>query len=300
VVASVTVPATPSHAASTTWSARADQALKAAEPYSGNEPFTNAYLARARATRFGWNDPMAKVYLGRVLAEQRTDGGWGTLHDGFAKSHAVSTAEHVGPMLIEAWKAGRVTTVRMSKVADFLLGLPRTKVELGSYDGAFVAPNSVDKGPWIHNISQAVGLYLKEFRAASGGQYRAKDIDHAVTLITRAEVATYNSQWRSWTYREDVPKVLNDADHNALSVHAMLKLWAPTGVHAKAYLDKPPYPNWGPSTAPLAFVRLNHQRGPAEFDKFYAAVPGSGMSAQVKTTRYAQLACFAALNWRAS
>lgn len=278
------------------WAARADQALKAAEPYAGDEPFTNAYLARARAIRHGWNDPMAKVYLGRVLAQQREDGGWGTLHDHFAKSHAITVADHVGPMLLDAWRAGRVSTGRVQRAVDFLLRLPRTKVELGTYDGAFVAPNSVDRGPWIHNISQATGLFLANFSSLS--KYRAPEIRHATTLITRAEVATYRSSWRSWTYREDKPTVLNDADHNALSVHAMLRLHPPTGGHAKGYLDRPPYPDWGPATAPLGFVRLNHAKAATEYDRFFAAIPGMGLSDQVKATRYAQLAYWSAQNWR--
>lgn len=70
----------------------------------------------------GWSDPNGDKYLKRVLALQHTDGGWSpsvSTADLGKESQIVSTGDHVGPLILQAYQKGKVPRSVIQRAVDF-------------------------------------------------------------------------------------------------------------------------------------------------------------------------------------
>lgn len=294
-VAVVVVPSPPVQAATRAeqWRARAETALARFEQVktSSETPHALAYAAQVYAwlSPQGWQDPTARAYLAQVRAERNPDGGYGL---GFAydfgsdgtvnpanTTYSVTIADHVGPTILDAYRAGVVDRSEVKTLVDLLMSTPRI-VNANSPYGQCVAysRSQNDNLAWacIHNVSAGVARFLVDANAAGVG---AGGLQKLVVDISRREIFAYlpvadDGRQAWWRYGDS--RALNDADHNAYSAESVYYLAYHIGREA-AYQHM--VTRWQDnSAAPLAHMRL-------------VALPGGpgSMSADGSTTLWCVL-----------
>lgn len=244
------------------WRARAEAAITAfvAQDDGQQTAFAYAYVTQAIAWLYGWNDPRAATYLDKVYSLRNPDGGWGL---GYAwdfggdstvnpanTTYSVTLAGHVGPMLLEAYRAGKVPREDVKKVVDLLMSTPRVTA-YGTTTGQCVAysRSGNDSAFCVHNVNAGVGWFLTKANQAGVG---ATGLNKLVVDIVRREVAYYIPATMWWKYKDTASG--NDADHNSYSGETMYDLVPQLGGEvawnhmANAFNDN--------ANAPVAHVRL--------------------------------------------
>lgn len=221
------------------WRALAVQALADfADVDAGTEAaHAYAYVAGARARLYGWQDPQVAGYLTKLRSLQKPDGGYGlnVAHDfggngsvnPSTTTYSVTLAGHVGPVLLDGFRAGAVPYAEVKQVVDLLMTTPRIS-SANSGLGQCVAysrhANDVQAALCTHNVNAGVARFLLDATAAGVG---AGGLHALAVDITRREVAAYIASTRWWRYM-DTPS-LQDTDHNSYSAESLYELAYPVG-----------------------------------------------------------------------
>jgi hypothetical protein len=257
------------------WRARALAAVTHFETHdqNGETAFAYAYMTQAIAWLYGWDDPRVGDYLAKVYSRRNPDGGWGLpyaldwLADGSVNpattTYTVTLAGHVGPMLIEGYKAGKVPYADVKKVVDLLMSTPRVTYDTtrGQCLGYSRVPS--DAQFCVHNVNAGAAWFLTKANEAG---VQAQGLTTLVGDIIRRETATYivgpytvgNRTVVSWWKYKDTTS-LNDTDHNSYSAASMYDLVPYIGQAAvwnhmnNALADN--------DVAPLAHIRLSGLSG---------------------------------------
>lgn len=272
VLATLVTPPAPAAAAtrSDEWRARAEAALARFEATktSSETPHALAYVAQVHAwlSPQGWQDPTARDYLDQVRAKRNPDGGYGLGFtydfggDGTVNpantTYSVTIADHVGPTILDAFRAGVVDRAEVKTLVDLLMSTPRIQSANSAYGQCVAYSRSVyDNQSWacIHNVNAGVARFLIDANAAGVG---AGGLQKLVVDISRREVFSYQPEIEGrlawWRYADT--RSLNDADHNAYSAESVYYLAHHVGREAAyqhmvtAHSDN--------SAAPLAHMRL--------------------------------------------
>ena len=226
-----------------TWAQIADDAIAAFELADDGEqvPYAYAYLIRGIARRSGWEDPRITTYLEKLYGFRNPDGGWG-LNREFTSpgaslnpadtTYSITLSDHVGPTLIEAYRAGReeVVLADIATLVDLLMTTQFGTFAIGKAIAyARVATNNVSTGNNrdVHNVNASAALFLLQANAA-GVTYTG--LDKRVVSMTRREVAAYGESTAWWPYRGTLSA--SDTDHTALQAEAMWTLAYPLGTEA--------------------------------------------------------------------
>lgn len=222
----------PSPVSNAVWRQQAARALDLAErsaATNGVNPYAIANMARASARLRGWADPATKTYLSQVLALQHADGGWGieqpvdAFGDGTINpadtTYTITTADHIGPLLLEAYAQGLVDREVLVRARDSLLTTPRvnaaTSTCVAYSRSPFDSPDAA--GYCVNNVNAATGWFLT--RLAEIGIDTDGQRELAQQIIDYDASQQLVAHW--WPYRDTVP-YRQDADHNALNVEVHL------------------------------------------------------------------------------
>lgn len=300
------------------WRLRAETAVAAFEAADtgAGAAFEYAYMASAVARLNGWADPRVTTYLDRVYALANPDGGYGLgyAYDAFGDgtvnpattTYTITLAGHVGPVLLEGYRAGVVPAVKVQTVVDLLMSTNQLNTSAGkcvAYSRSSNDAGSTHLAYCVHNVNATVGAFLLDAYVAG---FQAPGQMRLIGDITRREVAAYLTTQVWWPYMDTA--ALQDTDHNSASAEAMYALAPAIGHYvvynhmAKALADNP--------FSPIAHMRLAGlapqpaavlpdgtslwcQMGDAwlaEFDAFVANPPAP------TGVRYAQAAYYASRN----
>lgn len=254
------------------WRTRAEAAL--ARFVAGDDDkqtaFAYAYATQSAAWLYGWDDARVDALLAKVYARRNPDGGWGLpyawdwLADGSVNppttTYTVTIAGHVGPMLLEAYKAGKVPQADVKKLVDLIMSTPRV-TSYGTDRGQCVGYSRVpsDAQYCVHNVNAGAAWFLTKANEAG---VQAQGLTTLVVDIIRRETAHYivgpfTANGRTvvswWKYKDTAS--LNDTDHNSYQAAAMYDL-VPYLGQATVWNHMNNALSDNPESAPLAHIRL--------------------------------------------
>ena len=223
------------------WQARALDAFSRFEAADdGHEiPHTYAFAAQTRAWMYGWGDPQAVAYLDKVRSLRNPDGGWGL---GYAydfagngtinpptTTYTVTLADHVGPVLLDAYKHGAATVAEVKAIVTLIMRMPRIH-DAGEMYGQCIAysnsPLDSGAGMCTHNVNAGAAQFLLDTNAAGVG---TTGLMAYVVSATRRETASYREGDHWWKYMDSMGIAQQDADHNSYMAETMYTLAYPIG-----------------------------------------------------------------------
>ena len=231
----VTVGSSPAAAdRSDDWGALADQAITTFEAAdAGNEtPHSYAYIMGAIARRHGWQDPRIQTYLAKLYGLRNPDGGWGLnfpydkFNDGTINpantTYTVTLADHVGPVLLDAYVAGIVPASDVSTITNLIL---TTQTATWTTAGRCVAysrsPNDAvnpSNGRCTYNVNALAAMFLQ---MANGKGFVATGLNRRVSDISKNVINGFNYKTLWWPWYTAVGSALQDTDHNAAMAEAL-------------------------------------------------------------------------------
>lgn len=253
-----------------TWRTLAETALDRYETIAGPGETAHAVAFSAQAHAWlspdGWANPTALARLDRVRGMRNPDGGWGVpfgydfAADGSVNppstTYTVTLSDHVGPVLVDAYRHGAASRAEVKAVVDMLMAMPRIQSANSIYGQCVAyskAPADQNPGYAVHNVNASVGRFLSDTNAAGVG---AGGLAKLVVDITRRETFAYqpliDGRQAWWRYMDT--RALNDADHNSFAGESMYYLCYPIGREAvyqhmaTAWADN--------AQAPIAHMRL--------------------------------------------
>lgn len=223
--------------------------------------FTLAFAAQSTAwlSPDGWQDPAALAYLDRVYATANPDGGYGLGYaydahgDGTVNpattTYVVTLAGHVGPVLLDGYRAGVVPRAKVQTVFDLVATAPRIDTSAGRCVAYSRSSNDAKAGLCVHNVNAGAAAFLLD-----AGRDGFAVPWWLVQGIVKRELSAYNATTRYWPYRDNMSPDPQDADHNSYTVEAMYPLAYPVGYSA-AYVMMTAEPDTDPAT-PIVGMRL--------------------------------------------
>ncbi|GLW32281.1 hypothetical protein [Actinoplanes regularis] len=260
----------PTPAAGDTEPTRADQwrtiAQRALDRYTAIQGSTTqqamalSYAAQSSAwlSADGWQDPVAQAYLQRLYMLRNPDGGWGlgaaydAHQDGSinasSTTYVVTLAGHVGPTLLDAWRAGIVPRADVQTVVDLIVTAPRIDTTTGRCVAYSRAAADAKTGLCVHNVSAGAGAFL--FQAGQAGFAPAWWL---IAGIAKRTASAYNLTTRMTPYKDATAPTSDDPDHASYTAESMLWLDPAIGYVAAYYLAVNDFDH--PQT-PIAHMRL--------------------------------------------
>lgn len=293
---------------SSEWDSRARAAIdRFAAVDDGNlGPHAYAYVASAIGNTYGWDDPRVEQYLAKVRTYKQPDGGYGLTYrydwmsDGSYNpvdtTYTVTVADHVGPVLLEAYKHGKATRTELQALGTVAIKLPVLSGTTNGYCYAY-SDQWVDrtKGTFcVHNVNASVSLFLTHLQHEG---IVIPDADWVTLNIDRRETNAYLASRGNWLYWDNQTSRMSDIDHTSLNVEWALEHSPQIGSAMLAKIMTNAFPLEA-DTAPLAHWRLTPwacdlgARWFGEFDSWLLPNP-PGSSDGI---RYAQMARWAARN----
>jgi hypothetical protein len=216
-------------AAGIVWAKRSDAAIEAAiaADNGAETAFGYSWLASAIAHQSpqGWDDPRAMTYLNEALAQRLPSGGFGLNYawDAFG-DHTVNPATttytitlyQVGEVELEAYQAGKVPYSDIVSILRAVYATPRIPVKVGIGLAYSDNPNDVKPGYVVHNIDQAIAMFLQDTLNA-GIPWSQAQAKRWIGWLQEQEVASYRPATFDWPYRSGSPAA-NDPAHNAIGI----------------------------------------------------------------------------------
>lgn len=170
--------------------------------------FGSAYLASMvwrEAQTSGWRSPATQARIEDLLASRKAGGGYGldTAWDAYSDgttnpattTYTVTTAGHVGWVLLEAYKNKALPRGGLSSAVDALLDMPR-----GNGGTCFAysnAPGDADQ-PCVYNVTHGATAFLVQVRRVT--TYRAAEIDALVHVMRSKLGEGYDPATGYWVY----------------------------------------------------------------------------------------------------
>jgi hypothetical protein len=190
-----------------------------------NRPYADVSLAYAISKRaaLGWDDPAARHYLNAALS-QPTPYGVGYSWDAFG-DHTMNPANttysvtlvQVGEVVLDAYQHGAAAYTDVTDIERLIVSQPRitSKTPGGLMIAYSNSPNDVKPGYGVHNVNQAVGLFLREVQQA-GILWSDAQVKSWIAKIYVTERAAYQPKVLGWAYRDGGSQALQDAGHNGV------------------------------------------------------------------------------------
>lgn len=226
-----------------------------------------AYMAAAVGHRYGWTDPRVSTYLAKLYSLRNPDGGWGigeawdAFQDGTVNpattTYTITLADHVGPVLLEAWQHGLVPAADVQTVVDLIATTNSAQygASAGNLGRCFAysrSPNdNVVPAGCVHNVSAAAAGFLMRARAL--GFVHSLSITRAVQVVKKEAVDyTWSTLW--WPYIGTGGPA--DTDHTAAEAWWMWDLARPLGEATATKILTEFATLQDNAMAPIAVVRL--------------------------------------------
>ena len=214
--------------------------------------FTAALNARMATLQYGWDDPRIPTLFERVYATQKPSGGyglekaWDVFDDGTVNPkdtiYTVTTAGHVGAILLEGYAHGIVPRERIVEVLVAVLTIPVFEARVGgtSYGACMAYSNqradALPAGGCIINVSLGAAVFLQRAIASGALQGDSKRITRAQRLVDRLAplaLRTYRASIGGWPYQIGTARV-QDLSHNAYTFASASELYGATRFRAGA------------------------------------------------------------------
>ena len=227
------------------WRAVAEHAMDRLQQMDTGDPqraWTLAYAAQTIAwlSPEGWQDPVALAYLDRLHATQNPDGGYGL---GFAydahgdgttnpatTTYTITMAGQVGPVLLDAYRAGAVPASEVQQVLNLLASTPRIDTAAGRCISYSRHSNDAKPGLCVHNVNASAAWFMLE-----AGRDGFPVVWWLVQGITKRTLSAYNATTRYWPYRDNMTTP-QDTDHNAYTAEFVYGLAYPVGYSSAAVM----------------------------------------------------------------
>jgi hypothetical protein len=228
--------ATPTTVASGAWTAMADQAYSEASTAEaaleqGGQNIQVQYIAALAwyaGLRFGWTDTRTTSWLTKVYARRTASRGYGIgqAYDAFGNgtvnpantTYTITTAWHVGRVLLAGYDAGAVPAARVTEAVAALLDTPQSN---GGQCIAYSKHVNDANMPCVWNVSATAAWFV--WRADQRGLVPAGREAEALDKLRRWRDdvrAEYRGNLGGWTYQSNTT-ALQDPWHNAPTVAAM-------------------------------------------------------------------------------
>ena len=226
-------------------------------PAPSHDAASTGFELRLLARRDGWDSPAVTDALEHLLQLRNSDGGWGVqvAWDAFGNgtinpadtSYTVTTAEHVGPALLEAWDHDLVSDEDLRAAVDSVMAAPTWKVTGGRCIGYSSSRN--DAGLCVPNVSMGAAAWLKDVRNTTG--WVVPGLNELVADVTTASRYQWNPTTGYWSYSDMAihrgrPQ---DARHQGYTIQSALTLDPKLGHTASALVLANPWwrqPTRGP------------------------------------------------------
>jgi hypothetical protein len=183
-------------------------ALRAQAGDISESMFGSAYLASMvwrEAQTSGWHSPATQARIEDLLASRKAGGGygldtaWDAYDDGTTNpattTYTVTTAGHVGWVLLAAYTHGALPRGGLSSAVDALLAMPR--VNGGTCLAYSNAPSDADQ-PCVYNVTHGAMAFLVQVRGLTA--YRAAEIDALVRMMRSKLGEGYDPATGYWVY----------------------------------------------------------------------------------------------------
>ena len=276
------------------WRAIAEDALSKFETGDDGlqESHAYAYILGTVARLYGWADPRIATYLSTVYAMRKPDGGWGlrdawdAFQDGTTNpadtTYTVTLADHVGPVLLDAYLAGvpGVAAADIQTIVDLLATTNAfgfvspsgqvTRCIAYSRSAFDVITSSNNRN--VHNVSAQAAAFMAR---AHGWGFTRSTLPRRVVDVTLHELDVYNPTLSWWPYKGPYStsvSAMADTDHTAAQAEAMYSLAPWTGRSAAKRIMSDPATSDN-SMATVARMRLTGL--PARPDSMSTTEPGA-------------------------
>jgi hypothetical protein len=202
--------------------------------------FHVAALAWYAGQEFGWHDARTKVWLRRVYDRQDPDGGYGLGYPyaAFDKvlntadtSYTITTAWHVGRMLLDGYDHGAVPRVKLIQAATSLLNTAESpRAECIAYSSS---PNDANE-PCVFNVTAAASVFLNEcLKRGVWVPGRFVETTRKIAHWRDYLLSMYQPELNGWTYGGiNNPALLDDPGHLAPTATGAYLLPHAQGYHA--------------------------------------------------------------------
>jgi hypothetical protein len=199
----------PSAEAKARWAALSSRLTVLAAAMPADEVHGAAFVAArawGQAHQTGWDSPQVAAWLDQLLGYRNPDGGfglsvaWDAYQDGSVNpaetSYTVTTAGHVGWLLLEAHRQGVLPVEVVHRAVDSLLD--HTARLDGGTCLAYSTAAADAATPCVYNVSFGGAAFLKAAAAATG--YRAGDTAAVVAAVAGRLSAGYDPETGYWEY----------------------------------------------------------------------------------------------------
>jgi len=202
--------------------------------------FHVAALAWYAGQKFGWHDPRTTVWLQRVYDREDPDGGYGLGYPyaSFDKvlnpadtSYTITTAWHVGRMLLDGYDHGAVPRAKLIQALTSLLNTAESpKGQCIAYSPS---PNDAHEN-CVFNVTAAASLFLNEcLKRGIWVPGRLVETARKIAHWRDYLLANYQPPLNGWTYGGiNNPALLDDPGHLAPTDTAAYLLPHAQGYHA--------------------------------------------------------------------
>lgn len=230
------------------WHTLARTALSQFAEADDGEETPHAYASAAWASGLldGWGTAETSRWLAEVADRELPEGGWGLgfATDAFSDGtlnpadtlYTVTTAGHVGQVLLAGYDAGVVAGERVQRTVDVLLEqIPHVPHDGPGLCLAYSEHDRDARAGCVHNVNAQAGAFLD---AAHARGFSHPELVHTVAGITARTAAAYDHDDRWWPYGEGSAMSYHAGhNHMASKVIAMLRLAPPIGADAGASLS---------------------------------------------------------------
>jgi len=158
------------------------------------------------ARRTGWRSAATRAAIADLLARRKPGGGYGleTAWDAYgdgtvnpaSTTYTVTTAGHVGWVLLEARKNGALPDGALESAIDAVLAMPRLE---GGTCLAYSNARPDATAPCVFNVSHGAAAFLVQARGLS--DHRAAQVDRLVATLRSGFTRGYDPATGYWRYK---------------------------------------------------------------------------------------------------
>lgn len=207
------------------WGTFADTQIQRALGHDAGDgrPYADSSLAFAITQRsaLGWDDPAAQHYYDATMSQPNPYGlnyAWDAFQDGTvnpASTIYTITLVQVGDVVLDAYKHGHAPYTAVTDIMRYIVNTPRIAVTPGMSLAYSNNANDVKAGYAVHNINQAVAMFLRDCQQA-GILWSDAQIKSWITKLNQYETASYKPSLLGWPYRNGGSQALQDVGHNGV------------------------------------------------------------------------------------
>jgi hypothetical protein len=198
-------------------------AAKTSPSIYGSANLASAVWRQAQAS--GWSSPATRALIADLLATRKAGGGYGlsTAWDAYSDgtlnpagtTYTVTTAGHVGWLLLEAHKNRALPADGLTSAVDAMLAMPRLN---GGTCFAYSDSRQDAEAPCVYNVTHGAAAFLVQVRRLT--DYRAAEVDRVLLSLRSRLTDGYNPATGYWSYMSSTT-VAQDMSHQVYTAKSV-------------------------------------------------------------------------------